>query len=131
MERAIESQRSYISQKQDGATITLRRLLAVLNDEYDMEDDYSPPTEYAFGKASSLVNGANAQIKRNFPQGSVSADGAGGIRIQWQWPDREVRLVIAARSGGREYIYHETGDDYATEQEVTAEKLAYWLDQIA
>jgi hypothetical protein len=129
-QRAAESQESYISQKQDGATITSGRLRDVLKDEYDLEDDYTPPTEYAIGKALSIISGTNFKMKRNFPLGSVSADGMGGIRIQWQWPNQEVRLVIPARPGGREYIYHEQGDTYATEKEVTPKNLANWLNQL-
>ena len=111
---------------QDGLAVTIERLNALLNDEED--EDFLPPNAYAFSAACLLLKGANAQMKGSFPSGSPSADGAGGLRIEWQRSPKEVRLILAPKIGGRTYIYHESGDEYATENSVTAETLAFWLE---
>jgi hypothetical protein len=115
--------------KSYGATETLQRLLNVNDDDYSSEEEI-PPTAHAVKTASQLLREANRKIKTNFPCGSVSTDDVGGIRIQWQGQNREVRLIIAALPEGRSYIYHEQGDDYGKEREVTSENLAHWLDHL-
>ena len=81
LQHAVLCRASYIDKKQDGETITQRRILDVLRDEYDPEEDYLPPTDRAVEMASYLVATANSIMQHNFPQGSVSTDGSGGLRI--------------------------------------------------
>ena len=63
------------------------------------------------------------------PAGCGSTDSEGGVRIEWVCPTASVHLVVPATSDRKAYIYHEVGDDYATE-DATPERLAYWLRQI-
>ena len=128
-QREAESQQYFVGQKQDGATVTLRRLDVVLLDQDEQDNEYLPPTEYASQTTRVLIERANAEMKRNFPQGSVAADGSGGVRIHWQVPGREIRLIVPAHPKGRTYIYHEQEEEYATEKTVTSINLAHWLDR--
>lgn len=124
----LEPGSSYTRDIQDGLAVTIERLSALLG--HEEEDDYLPPGEYAFATACALLNGAGTRLVE-FPPGSPSADGAGGIRIEWERSGKEVRLVVPAKPGGKTYIYHEVGEEYAPEQTVSAETLARWLGWLA
>lgn len=116
-----------LNDRQDGMTITLKRLINLIrDDEYD--EDYLPPTRFAFNRAQLLLDSARPLLQGNVPLGSLAADGAGGIRIDWLSVDKEVRLVLPGKEQGRQYIYHQQGEEYAAEHTVNAEFLAYWLN---
>lgn len=110
----------------DGEEITLERLDSLLMDGED--NGFLRPRKYAMATARSLLTGAKARMRAQFPPGSPSADGAGGLRIEWQCVDRAVRLTVPPKSGGRSYIYHEAGIDYGADPSVSEEALAFWLD---
>jgi hypothetical protein len=74
------------------------------------------------GDAAKIV----AQSGRPIPDGCVSTDSEGGIRIEWVRPASSVHLVVPPSSDRDGYIYHEVGHEYATEP-ATAELLAFWL----
>lgn len=124
---AMESQVRLLENRQDGIIVTLLRLSALLqDDEYD--EDYLPPTRSAFNLARQFIFGVRPLLHGNVPAGSLSADGAGGIRVDWQSGEREVRLVLPGKKGGRMYIYHQQSEEYAAEYTVSAETLAHWLN---
>ena len=74
------------------------------------------------------------------PKASASTDEFGSIRLTWSKlsPEcvdalyatsrREVRLVCPASSEQQTYLYHEVGDNYAVERDVTASVLVQWLE---
>ena len=97
------------------------------------EDDYGRlrPTGYAFNRSFGLlVNAAiEARPQGRIPAGCVSTDSEGGVRIEWVCSTASVHLVVPAARDGMPYIYHEVGDDYATE-DATSKRLAHWLRQI-
>ena len=98
------------------------------------KDDYGRlrPTDDAFNRSFRLLAGAAIEATRQgrvIPAGCGSTDSEGGVRIEWVCPTASVHLVVPATSDRKAYIYHEVGDDYATE-DATAERLAYWLRQI-
>lgn len=111
-------------------TVTLKRLVALL--EEDETDDYGilQPSQSAFNLAMRLVIDAYEAMGNTFPRASVSTDEQGGIRLTWskQAIDGEVRLVCPANANQKAYLYHELKDDYAVEHDVTAFILVQWLE---
>jgi hypothetical protein len=71
---------------------------------------------------------ANHQ-QRQILAGCASTDSEGGVRIEWICPTASVHLIVPAKGDSVAYIYHEVGDDYATE-DATPGRLAYWLRHI-
>lgn len=109
--------------------ITLTRLQGLLEEE-DEEDDYgvTKPSAYAYGTALALVSEAARLMKTDFTRGSASTDDKGGIRLTWLRPNAEVRLVCAHQPDKSTYLYHEVGDEYGVEHDVSAPKVAHWLN---
>jgi hypothetical protein len=58
----------------------------------------------------------------------LEEDEEGGIRLTWSKlePECEVRLICQTDQPA--YLYHELGDDYAVEREVTVYILLQWLE---
>ena len=97
------------------------------------EDDYGRlrPTREAFDESVRLLVDAaiEAHPQYRIPAGCVSTDSEGGVRIEWIRPTASVHLVVPAAKDDVAYVYHEVDNDYATE-DVTPERLAYWLQRI-
>jgi hypothetical protein len=109
--------------------ITLKRLISLL--EEDETDDYGilQPSQPAFKLAMQFVVEAYESLGESFPRASVSTDDKGGIRLTWSKlePECEVRLICPAESRQQACLYHELGDTYAVEQNVTPSVLVQWL----
>jgi uncharacterized protein YuzE len=65
-------------------TVTLKRLIALL--EEDETDEYGilQPTQFAFKLAMRLVVEAYEVMGDSFPRASASTDEQGGIRLTWR-----------------------------------------------
>ncbi|MCC5637593.1 hypothetical protein LC593_17455 [Nostoc sp. CHAB 5844] len=118
-------------------TVTLKRLVALL--EEDETDEYGilQPSQYAFKLAMQLVIDAYetmgvgaARRRHRFLRASAATDEHGSIRLTWskRSPECEVRLVCPATAEQQAYLYHEMGDNYAVERDVTASMLVHWLE---
>lgn len=111
-------------------TVTLKRLVALL--EEDETDEYGilQPSQSAFKLAMRLVVDTYEVMGESFPRASVSTDDKGGIRLTWskQSAEREVRLVCPADAEQKAYLYHEQGDNYALERDITQSILVQWLE---
>lgn len=109
--------------------ITLKRLIALL--EEDETDDYGilQPTQGAFKLAMEFVIEAYESLGEAFPRASVSTDEEGGIRLTWSKlePECEVRLMCPPSIEREVYLYHELGDSYAVEHGATPSALVQWL----
>ncbi|MBD2772304.1 hypothetical protein [Iningainema tapete] len=118
-----------IALEAQGITITLKRILELL--EAEDEDDYGilKPTDYAFKTALSLVSEAYSQMGDTFPKATASTDHEGGIRLAWTSlkPERTVRLFCPSSSEKPVDIYHSTSDEYAVEDVVSVSTLVNWL----
>ncbi|MBU4272740.1 MAG: hypothetical protein KKE86_01490 [Planctomycetes bacterium] len=96
-------------------------------------DDYGrlQPTKHAFDKVIDLlIDAAIDAAPRKIPRGCVSTDSEGGVRIEWVRDTSSVHLVVPATNSSVSYVYHEVGNNYATE-DATAEGLSHWLKLIA
>lgn len=113
-------------------TMTLKRLIALL--EEDEADDYGilQPSQPAFKLAMQLVIDAYEAMYDSFPKASASTDEQGSIRLTWskQAPERKVCLVCPAHTDQKAYLYHELEDNYAVERDVTASTLVHWLGRL-
>ncbi len=111
-------------------TVTLKRLVALL--EEDEMDEYGvlQPSQAAFKLAMRFVVEVYDAMGERFPKASVSTDEEGSIRLTWSKlePECEVRLLCPARADHPAYLYHELGNDYAVEREVTVSILLQWLE---
>ena len=111
-------------------TVTLKRLLALL--EEDETDDYGilQPSQSAFKSAMRLVVEAYEIMGDSFPRASASTDEQGGIRLTWSKlePESEVRLICPVDANQSIYLYHELGDTYAVENNLTTSILVQWLE---
>lgn len=110
--------------------VTLKRLIDLL--EEDETDEYGilQPSQSAFKLAMRFVVEAYEAIGDRFPRASASTDEKGGIRLTWSKLESEceVRLVCPADAEKQAYLYHELGDTYAVEQNVTTSILVQWLE---
>lgn len=102
--------------------------LASLMQTEEGNEEFLAPTPQAAARMRALLEGASEFGPDAFPQGTICADGDGGLRLEWIRPRRELRLVIAASAQGRSYLYHEAGDDYGADYAPDAEKLGRRLD---
>jgi hypothetical protein len=111
-------------------TMTLKRLVALL--EEDEADEYGvlQPSQAAFKLAMRFVLEAYDAMGDRFPKASASTDEQGSIRLTWSKleSDCEVRLICPAHNDQQAYLYHELGNNYAVEREVTVSILLLWLE---
>ncbi|GAB1540099.1 hypothetical protein NUACC21_27680 [Scytonema sp. NUACC21] len=110
--------------------VTLKRLVALL--EEDEMDEYGilQPSQAAFNLAMRLVVDTYEAMGDRFPRASASTDEQGGIRLTWskQPPEGELRLVCPPTAEHQAYLYHEMEDNYAVERDITASMLVQWLE---
>ena len=89
-------------------------------------------SEFAFSRARQLLVDSASMAKRSdqsIPRGCASTDAQGGVRIEWVRSRGSVHLIVPAVPDGESYIYHEVGEEYAT-QAATPQALAHWLSEI-
>lgn len=91
------------------------------------DDNEYLPTPETVRRALQLLNDARPRVHTNFPRATAATDSAGGVNVIWSSPTKELRLAISARADGAGYIYHEQGDDFAIDRDVSAGNLARWL----
>jgi hypothetical protein len=118
--------RAFLQRFDEGTRTVIIRLMSLVQDE-EVEGWSLRPTEHAFTTAFTLVILASPRLERGFPRGAVSTDSEGGIRVEWNRRPRRVRLVIPATSDRHNYIYHEEDDQYATDGDVSPDRLSHWL----
>jgi hypothetical protein len=111
-------------------TVTLKRLLALLDEEETDEYGLLQPSQSAFKLAIHFLVETYDVMGERLPKASASTDEEGGIRLTWSRlePEREVRLICPARTDQQPYLYHELGNDYAVERDVTVSILMQWLE---
>jgi len=128
---------TYLSVSDEGSVLILRQLLSLHLAEEQDEVGVLRPTPYAFQETVELLLDA-AKIflaiqsppgsrRCTFPAGCVTTDSEGGVRIEWLNGDRAVRLVVRSKEDQQRYIYHQIGEDYDVDYNVSADILAYWL----
>ena len=112
-----------------GITITLKRIVTLLESEEEDEYGISQPTDYAFKTVMNLVLQVHSLMGNSFPRASASTDDEGGISLDWASLDKErqVSLFCPFSPDKKAYIYHEKSDEYAVDYDVSTANLAHWL----
>ncbi len=86
-------------------------------------------SQHAFDASCNLLVDAaivSALAGGSIPNGCVSTDSEGGVRIEWVRDAASVHLVVPASDARGGYVYREVGTTYGTEP-ATAESLARCL----
>ena len=86
-------------------------------------------SQHAFDASCNLLVDAaivSALESGSIPNGCVSTDSEGGVRIEWVRDAASVHLVVPASDSRAGYVYREVGATYGTEP-ATAESLARCL----
>ena len=109
----------------EGFRIVHARLLDLLRADEE-EEQQSFPNSHAFNAALALLLGARLHLG-DLPRANVTADEAGGVRVQWISPERQVRLVVPAEDGGRLYLYFEADRGHGLEDDPSPASLAQAL----
>lgn len=111
-------------------TVTLKRLIALLKEDETDEYGILQPSQAAFKLAMRFIVEAYDVMGDRFPKASASTDEQGSIRLAWSKLESEceVRLICPAGTDQPVYLYHELGNDYAVEREVTVSILSQWLE---
>ncbi|CAN5573042.1 hypothetical protein BH10CHL1_BH10CHL1_51180 [soil metagenome] len=109
----------------------LSSINALLDEE--AEDDYGilRPTDNVIETAFQMLIDSSDQMAQLFPYGSISTDSEGGIRIEWNNKERDVRLVIPAIENKSPYIYYDSGETYGLEEIDSPFILTKWLGWLA
>jgi hypothetical protein len=112
-----------------GITITLKRIVGLLESEEEDEYGILKPSDYAFKTIINLVLEAHSLMGNSFPKASASTDHEGGISLDWAKveTDRQVSLFCPFSSEQKAYIYHQISDEYAVDYDVSLPNLAHWL----
>lgn len=83
-------------------------------------------TRRAYQTTQKVLSGLDAIMHESMPFGDVMDDSDGGLRIEWGFGSRTVRLAISAATGGPEYLYYEENGFHGTEP-LNSKALAGWL----
>jgi len=110
-------------------TITVKRILELL--DLEAEDDYGilQPTDYAFKTVMNLVLETYEIMSNSFPKAWVFTDEFGGITLEWSNRDKDcaIHLFCPANYDKKAHIYHQKDNDYAVDYEVSSSRLIHWL----
>ena len=123
--------------RSEAAARVLKRcpFLSDLERQFDLavqdagENSETLPTRHAacsalglLWKAKQIVH--SSMLPRN---GTLYGDGEGGLRLEWVNGVRHLRLVIHWNSSVRDYLYHQEGNDYDVETDLSPANLGGWL----
>lgn len=114
-QQAIELRYSALEEKQRETERLLLVSLAELEDEDDYDEEFLQPSQSASDTTQNLL----LQAYRNLSDFSllpkfITADGDGGIRVQWRNNERELRLICATT--GELKLYWQNGNNYDLEE---------------
>ena len=107
------------------ASLQTARMLDEIAELNTSDEDFRP-TSHASVTASRLI--ANLyDVPNPFPSPSIAPDGDGGILFDWNQGARMIRLIIPDSPERRGYLYHEEGDAFAAEYDLSNESIRVWL----
>ena len=129
-QQAIGLRYSAVEEKQQEKERQLLVHLAELDDEGDYTEEFLKPSKPAMEMTRNIL----LQAYRGFSDFSrlpkfVTADGDGGIRIQWQTSRRELRLLCS--NEGELKLYWQDGEKYGLEKPTVTNLTARfeWLNE--
>jgi hypothetical protein len=115
-----------------GLTLTLKRLVALLEGEEEDEYGILKPTDHAFKTAMNLLLESNSLISNDFPKASASTDHQGGIRLAWTSSDAEseICLFCPASADATVDVYYALNTEEGVEDVDSAKTLVKWLEKL-
>jgi hypothetical protein len=132
METSTVTPRKIVDADIPDLSSVMRQVLDLYRGPHDDHRGRLRPTDDVFLRTIELLVDAAITLNLDYerkpvPMGLVSPDFEGGVRIEWSREQAGLHLIIAT---GEEYVYHEVGDEYGTDDCVTAERLAFRLNKI-
>ena len=119
------------TQHDNNLRMLLAQLAEIVSDKDAYDEDFVEPTTAAFLAAQTLIFLAATDMGNvNFPKAIVSADGEGGLRIEWRCLKGDVMLVVPGNSNAPKHVYHSIGGKYDVD-DASKLTLSYWLKQVA
>ncbi len=91
------------------------RLNEVMQDD-DYDEDYAAPSESAYTRTKTFLYEACKVFEDNLRIPYFVPDGDGGLRVEWEYQGREVRLLCPAQDAQSGNIYFEEGEVYGVEE---------------
>jgi hypothetical protein len=103
-----------------------RQFLEAVQDARDYDE--ASPTARTRCVAFRLLWKASRSLLIPLPDnGNLYGDGSGGIRIEWRNGERQLRLVIHGSDPRYDYLYHQDGDEYDVETDLSPVNISGWL----
>ena len=101
--------------------------LKLILDECD--EDEAPPTPAAREAVRELLSQARKVVESLSTRPSYTLIGDGGLSARWEKDDRTVTLIVPPTGIEQASLYRRTpGGDSELSHEITADRLAEWLD---
>jgi hypothetical protein len=121
------------SEKGDSSETTFldEILMAVKNMECEdslYDEDYLKPTQFAFNELQRIFESVQLTISTSLTLGAVYPDGDGGIRVEWIYGEREVKLIIKNESTDRHYLFFKRGKAYGGVYDITPTRVEDYLN---
>jgi hypothetical protein len=110
------------------ASLIIPAQLKILDElaELNTLDEGFRPTEHAGATATDLITSLYC-VSASFPLPSIAPDGDGGILLNWENKARILRLVIPDSPQRKGYLYHEDGQSYSAEYDLSIDSIKFWL----
>lgn len=106
----------------------MSKLFNLLRREED-EEDFHPPTDYAFKLASELFSNLDElSLASEIPEAALSLNEAGGLRIEWTGNERQMRIIIPESDNSRGYIYYQNFEHYSLEWDTNSNMIAHYIN---
>lgn len=115
LREAVDFRNSALEEVKQKTEMELLVYLAKLDDENDYDEDFLKPSKSATDKTRNILLQAYRGISDfSLLPKFVTADGDGGIRVQWRSETRELRLICSTE--GALKLYWQDGNNYDLEE---------------
>lgn len=130
--RKSEGLQARVIKYEDDLSITFSEIDELKRCDNEEDGDYIfKPSDYSENFVKDLLSSTYKLLSFSPPLPSVSSDGDGGLRIEWEKNNRDLRLVCPSKEEKEKYIYFEDGDESKIEKNIDEKTLAsllQWLN---
>ena len=131
LREAVDFSNSALEENKQKTETELLVYLAKLDDESDYDEDFLKPSKSATDKTRNILLQAYRGISDfSLLPKFITADGDGGIRVQWRNDTRELRLICSTE--GVLKLYWQDGKDYDLEEPTVKNLITRfkWLNEV-
>jgi hypothetical protein len=97
--------------------------------EQDEPDFLHRPTEHAYDTARQIIENSYTHYVGSSPIPAIAPDGTGGVIVEWKSGQRVVRLIVAATTDKKSYLYSKGNDqsviDHSASGSILAQRLRF------